>query len=92
MDKVRAMLVDVATATCRLYIVFLSTLAQGRSPSYNPPGVQGCNPLLGCFGSDPAARHGKPTFLKFYIVMQYLCDLLCWPKLTVGRGTNLPEK
>ena len=50
-----------------MYIVFLATLGQEQSPSYNPPVVRGCNPLLGCFGSSPAARRGKPVLLQFYI-------------------------
>ena len=52
-----------------MYVLFLATLALGQSPSYNPPGVRGCNPLLGCFGSSPAARRGKPVLLQFYIVV-----------------------
>ena len=41
-------------------MMMANTLAQVRSPSYNPPGVRGCNPLLECFGSNPAALPGKP--------------------------------
>ena len=43
------------------FLFVKQTLGQARSPSYNPPVVRGCNPLLECFGSNPAAHPGKPV-------------------------------
>ena len=69
-----------------------ATLGQGQSPFYNPPGVRGCNPPLGCFGSDPAARRGKPVIesmtCKIFTNSGFQIRVLKKRKITFFAGWN----
>ena len=80
-----------------VYIIIKVTLAQGQSPSYNPPLARGRTPPRGCSAQAGVPRRGKPGKMRDFHLQSLNIVFVCRESHlfgvledTVGRGANVP--